>query len=407
MNNSIKLIEAFSGIGAWRKALIRQNIKFKSLGYFEINKFAIDAYCKLYNDSPKNNFGDITKCDFNKLPDFNLFCWSAPCQSWSIAGMRKGIEDDRGKLLFNTLELIKIKKPEYSLMENVSGLLHRENKLAFDKVLLLLKEYGYNNYYKVLDAKDFGIPQSRKRIFLISIRKDIDQFNNIFPKFRFPRKQKLDLFLYDLLENEVDKKYYLSDKAIKGMVLHKERHKSKGNGFGYEIVDKEANTITARVYKTDSQNLIQLGYLSKNSDTLRVYNNMSKSLKSEGGGYGAKTGLYMVDTVMLTEKRTKEAKKIRRENLKKGKDFCPRRMKELAPREDNISNCITSGKSQESFINKNSNIRRLTPRECFRLMGFDDSDFNKLKGVSDTQLYKLAGNSIVVNTIEAIYKNLF
>lgn len=257
---------------------------------------------------------------------------------------------------------------------------------------------GYNVHYQVLNAKDYGIPQNRERIFIVGFK------NN--QSFNFPKKQELKLKLKDLLESNVDEKYYLSEKMIKGFL-------SKDNNFNGRFEPKTtesliANTLTARCFKSAvTDNYIQLQKISGTNQGDRVYsvNGLSSCLGSNGGGGGAKTGLYAIpQTVTLTESRTETAKEIRRKFNKLGLDYSSRRDKNLSIRKDSLSNCITSNKSIESFILDDYRIRRLTPRECMRLMNFPDSFITPC---SDTQTYKQAGNSIVVNVLKEIFKEIF
>ncbi len=374
----LKVLSLFSGIGAFETALTRLNIDYELVNFSEIDKYAIKSYCLLHNVNENKNLGDIIQINEKLLSDFDLMTWGFPCTSFSIAGKKDGFEDNQGNktasgLYFDGIRILKEKKPKWSIIENVKALTFKKFSKEFHIILDDLKEVGYNNYWKVLNARDFGIPQNRERIFIVSIRKDIDDYN-----FSFPKKQKLNIFLYDLLEKEVDEKYYISEKAIERF-LKKDNYKPQinpeitgtintKNNSGQLSMDKGTTfvlnnqEISNCITKNYAQNrtleemeksrgqLVQIGYINKNSQGQRIYDNsMANNLTSIGGGGGAKTGLYK-----LSER-----------------------------------------------------IRRLTPKECFRLMGFKDEQFDKLSGISDSQLYKLAGNSIVVNVLEAIFYKLF
>ena len=196
-----------TGIGTFEKALERLNIKYDLVGFSEIDKHAIKSYCAIHNVTEDKNYGDISKINENELPDFDIMTWGFPCQDISIAGKLKGIKEGetRSGLYYEGYRILKTKKPKVSIIENVKNLTSKRFKNEFDSILKDLSDLGYNNYWQVLNAKDYGIPQNRERVFIISIRKDIDN-----GKFIFPEKIQLQLKLKDLLEEVVDNKYYLT-----------------------------------------------------------------------------------------------------------------------------------------------------------------------------------------------------
>lgn len=208
----IKLFSLFSGIGAFEKALERLRIPYELVGFSEIDKFASKTYCAIHNVPESLNYGDITKIDENTLPDFDMQVWGFPCQDISIAGKMQGIKEGetRSGLYYEGLRILTIKKPMYSVIENVENLTSKRFKSQFESILKDLSDLGYTNYLKVLNAKDYGIPQNRKRLFIISIRNDIAKSNFVFPQ-SIPLMWKLK----DLLEDKVEEKYYLSEKAIR------------------------------------------------------------------------------------------------------------------------------------------------------------------------------------------------
>lgn len=398
-----------SGIGSPEQAIKDLNINHSVEFACEIDKYARMTYQA--NHTAKTMYEDLTAINYSSLPDVNLFVAGFPCQSFSIAGKRLGFEDTRGTIFFHILEYLKTKQPDVFILENVKGLLSHDKGKTFDVIINSLAStvngqclmfpnvdtLGYNVYYQVLNAKDYGIPQNRERVFIVGFK------NN--QTFNFPKKQELKLKLKDLLESNVDEKYYLSEKMINGFL-------SKDNNFNGEFQPKTlndlvANTITARCFKSGiTDNYIQLQKISGTNQGDRVYSvdGLSSCLGSNGGGGGAKTGLYAIPkTVALTETRTDTAKETRKKFNKLGLDYSSRRDKKLSPRKDNLSNCITSNKSIESFILDDYKIRRLTPRECMRLMGFPDSFITPC---SDTQTYKQAGNSIVTNVLKEIFKEM-
>ena len=211
----MKILSLFSGIGAFEKALDYLNINYELVNYCEIDKYASKAYSLIHNVSENLNLGDITKVDTSKLPkDIDLITYGFPCQDISLAGKQQGMFNNDGSktrsgLFFESLRIIEDTKPKIAIAENVKNLVSKKFNAQFQAVLQSLEEAGYNNYWKVLNAKDFGIPQNRERVFIVSIRKDIDPGS-----FEFPKPFELKLRLKDMLEYEVDEKYYLSQKMI-------------------------------------------------------------------------------------------------------------------------------------------------------------------------------------------------
>lgn len=236
----IKEFAAFAGIGAYTKALKNIGVEVEVVGYSEIDEYASKAFSAIHGVSEDINYGDITKIDPTILPDFDIFTYGFPCQSFSVAGKQLGIDDPRGVLFFDAMRIIREKKPKYAVAENVKGLVGKKFKDVFEHMLKELEHAGYNNYWKVLNAKDFGIPQNRERVFIVSIRKDIDK------GYEFPEGFKSDIRLKDILEKEVGKKYYLSDKCVQGFLKHNENHFKKGTGFLWQPRDVDENASCLR-----------------------------------------------------------------------------------------------------------------------------------------------------------------
>lgn len=208
----LRVFESFAGIGTQRMGLERAGIDHEVVGICEIDKFAIDSYKAIHGDV--NNYGDISKIDPKDIPDFDLFTYSRPCQDLSMAGKQKGFDKGSGtrsSLLWECERIIEAKRPKYLLMENVKALTFKKNLPGYEKWLEILSNLGYTNYSKVLNAKDYGVPQNRERVFCISILDD-DQ------GFEFPEKQVLGTRLKDVLEESVDEKYYLSNDRVKQLV---------------------------------------------------------------------------------------------------------------------------------------------------------------------------------------------
>lgn len=212
----IKLLSLFSGIGAFEAALRRGGYQFETVNYCEIDPYASKAYSQIHGISEDYNLKDVRQVNTLLMDNVNLVTWGWPCQDISVAGKQRGFTDSDGNrtrsgLFFEGLRILETLQPEYAIAENVKALTSKKFEKEFNTVLSSLAEVGYNNYWKVLNAKDFGIPQNRERVFIISIRKDIDTGT-----FKFPEKQPLELRVKDMLEPEVDEKFYInSDRAKK------------------------------------------------------------------------------------------------------------------------------------------------------------------------------------------------
>lgn len=229
----LRVFTAFSGYDSQCLALDRlkanfPNFDYELVGWSEIDKYAIQAHNALFPQWADRNFGDISKIDWSQVPDFDLFTYSSPCQDFSNAGMQKGGEEGSGtrsSLLWECRRAIVVKRPKYLLLENVAALVQKKFLPLFNKWIRSLEDYGYYNNWQVLNAKDYGVPQNRARVFLVSIRRDLLAPN---PIYNFPKPFKLEKRLKDVLESNVDEKYYLSDKMVSnilsdsGTFVHKE-----------------------------------------------------------------------------------------------------------------------------------------------------------------------------------------
>ena len=220
----MKLLSLFSGIGAPEAALKRMGVDYELVGFSEIDKYAARSYCAIHGVDESLNAGNITKVDEAKLPkDIDLVTYGFPCQDISNAGKQKGLFNEDGSktrsgLFFDALRIIQVAQPKVAIAENVKALTGKKFKNEFELVLRSLEEAGYVNHWKVLNAADFGIPQNRERVFIVSIRKELDDGSFIFPD-GFELKTKLK----DVLEKRVPEKFYLSNVMIEGFERHKER----------------------------------------------------------------------------------------------------------------------------------------------------------------------------------------
>lgn len=352
----MRVFEAFAGIGAWGKALTRLGIPHEIVGFSEINKYAIQAYCALHGISPELNYGDIR--DITNPPEIDLLCASPPCQSWSSGGRQEGADDERGQLFFDTLDFVKLTRPKYICFENVKGITQKKHTKSLNRIRNKLMLCGYNLYEKVLCAADYGVPQMRQRLFIVCIRQDCDD-----GLFSFPEPYPLTTKLSDLLEPEVDEKYFeRSDRYI--------QWKEKVTG--------------------DFPKLSCLGYFDgRNSQSSRIYaDHTACTLTALGGGGGVKTGYYAVSC----DRKNGVGKPI-----------------DIAYTLTSSDCGLNRNQTQNAVLYDDWRIRRLTPLEVLRVMDFDDADYHLLRGIgtSDAQFYRLGGNSICVNVICEIFKNLF
>lgn len=273
------------------------------------------------------------------------------CQDFSVAGKGKGGDKGSGtrsSLLWECERIIRAVKPKYLLMENVKNLLSDKHRHNFNEWFKVLESMGYTNYYKVLNAKDYGIPQNRERIFCVSILGG--------GQYLFPNPKPLEKRLKDMLEDNVDEKYYLSDISVNRLLKRRD-------GLGYKpcINGEVAVTLTTKPGQRNSDNYIQEPFVVA-SRGRNIENPSDRTIGSP------------------TEQR-------------------------LEINYTGCTNTLTSVQ-KDNYVVENYRIRKLTARECFRLMGVKDEQFDRLNGISNSQLYKLAGNSIVVDVLEAIFKNL-
>ena len=230
----IKVLELFAGIGSCSKALTNLGIDHEIVDAVEINKYAIKSFNAIHNTNFEPQ--DITKWD--KDVEVDLIMHGSPCQDFSIAGKNAGGDKDSGtrsSLMYETLRIVEKLKPKYVIWENVKNLLSKKHRHNFDAYLVSMEKLGYNSYYQVLNAKDYGVPQTRERVFTVSIRND-GEFDSYF---LFPEPIPLEKKLKDVLEENVDESYYLSEKAVAGFLASTEKAKLKGNGFEFKPIERE------------------------------------------------------------------------------------------------------------------------------------------------------------------------
>ncbi len=481
----LKLLSLFTGIGAFEKALENLKINYELIGFSEIDKFAIKSYCTIHNVPEYKNLGDVKKINIDKLPDFDIMTWGFPCQDISIAGRMKGIQEGtRSGLYYEGYRILKSKKPKYSIIENVKNLTSQRFKIQFDSILNDIKELGYTNYWKVLNAKDYGVPQNRERVFIVSIRNDIDRNSFIFPS-----PVELKLKLKDVLEDKVDERFYLTESGIGRLIKKNNKlikdcqnpnisscliagyHKMSGSNNQYIAESDEVERITglfdtnkskhqagsiynpnglsptlttmdngghkqpyilvkegtkkgyAEAMEGDSINysypnsMTKRGRIGKEvsqtiltTPSIAVLENTNKliCLNNKEKKWSVQDRIYDTEGISATVTASEFKPKIAERKM--FNPYNDKEIKDIAPTQ--TANCGNSYSSAAVLISEDGTtfmrIRKLTPLECWRLMGFDDKDFYKAKdaGISDTQLYRQAGNSIVVNVLEKIIEGL-
>lgn len=365
----IRYFEAFAGIGAFRSAFEKVG-GFECVGWCEIDKFAQKAYRALYDTGGEAFYEDITKIDYGSMPDFDLLVGGPCCQSFSVAGRRLAFEDDRGNLFFDYIRILEVKRPRYFIAENVPNLLGISQGECWKIILEKISELGYSMCWRVLNSAGFRIPQSRRRLFLVG---------------------------------------YLGDRCPAEILSF--RRGNVENGRERKPEQLIGGSQGSRVYSTNGTAVTQC---------------------SGSGGRGGKTGLYLIDynasPIFTDTARCITARQNSGMSHHKGEHsavFCEYAADLEAPRA--ILNPFKKTTRQNGRRIKNPDepmftitvtdrhgvvhrgrIRRLMPVECWRLQGFEKAQFEKVAatGMSDTQLYKQAGNSITVAVVEAIAKNL-
>ena len=409
----LKVGSDFSGVGAFNQALTRLGVEYQEVFACDMDKYARQTFIHNYGE-PKYYPTNVYD---REIPSesLDIYMTSPPCQAFSLAGKRLGKDDKRGILFFNSYEFIQKNNPRFFIFENVKGLLSDDGGNTFQEWINMLggrsvnglpilfpydNALPYHLYWQVLNAKHHGVPQNRERVFLIGIRDDKD--NN----FRFPVEEHLSKRLKDVLEEEVDDKYFLSEKMIEWITEHREKRESQNNFPMNE--DDIGSCVTARYFKMGAED----PYLKIKSATSKGYEeategdsiNFSVPNSETRRGRVGKGVAQTLDTgcnqgVMVSkEVRTQESKYERK---KTGSNNF--RGKEIEFRNQYHMNAITTSLTNDHLIESNYKIRRLTPRECFRLMDFPDTF---TWPVSDSQAYKQAGNSIVVRVLEKIIKNI-
>lgn len=473
----VRVLELFAGIGACSKSLARLGIEHEIVDAVEIDKYAIRSFNAIHGTDFEPQ--DITQWD--KDLEVDLIMHGSPCQDFSVAGLNKGGDKGSGtrsSLMYETLRIVEKVKPKYVIWENVKNLLSKKHRHNFDAYLDAMDKLGYHSQYQVLNAKDFGVPQNRERVFTVSIRNDLNV------DFKFPEPHELTIRLKDVLEPQVDEKYYLSDEQAKRLKMT--TCNSGSEKVRVKDTDGEARTLCARDYK-DQKCVREPIIIDDYNQRVRADQDTMGTLTTNCGASAPRNSFKIAEPQSALEQPMyrdyKDPKCVRVGGLydkdgsrhQAGSIYDPNGVcatlstmqggnqepiivddtyKNREPREyEYYSPTLRAGRSglKVRTANKqgydmatdgdgvdlsypqsntrrgrvghgvsktlmgtdsmgtvdNYRIRKLTPKECWRLMGFDDEDFRKAEQVnSNTQLYKQAGNSIVVNVLEAILKNL-
>jgi len=365
---TIRLATMFSGIGAIEYAFKRLNIRTDVLFACDNDSFVKQSYFANYNITEENWYKDVCEIDGTKYHDkIDLLVGGSPCQSFSMIGKRRGFDDIRGTLFYEFARVVEESQPKTFIFENVKGLTNHDNGNTFKIIKETFSQLGYRYFYQVMNAKDYGIPQHRERIFVMGFRD-----NNM--TFDFPKPIPLEHKMQDFLEDFTESKYYLKEKGIKFVTSSKNKLKryTQINGevalcqkanqqfnwhgdFVFEPTDKDFDDFVFNVNDVEEKYYL--------SDKVRDYvlNSGTKNFKTS-----TKTDLEVARPLLQSMHKMHRA-------------------------------------GVDNYVTHKGKIRKLTPRECLRLMGFGD-DFKIV--VSDTQMYRQVGNSIVVDVLIALLKQM-
>lgn len=394
----MKFIDLFSGIGGFRSGLEKNG--HKAIAYSEVDKYAKQSYTSIYETSEELDLGDITKVSNEQWQDLkgkaNIIVGGSPCQSFSLAGKRRGFEDTRGTLFFHYVNAVKEVQPEFFIFENVKGMISHDKGETIKTVLSSFNEIGYNIDFDVFNSKYYGVPQNRERIYIVGKRKDLginesresvkgkkklDQLKNwaieninyvkLLPE---NKNENVEKRLIDVLEDEVDEKYYLSEEKTKKLTLDQ----NIGETLAAPVLapDRINKSQNGRRFKNDGEPMFTLTTQDRHGIAIREATKQGYAVAEQG------------DSVNVSYPTSK----TRRGRVGK-----------------QVAQTLQAGEVNQGVVTNDVRIRKLTPLECWRLQSFTDEQFYKAKdsGVSNSQLYKQAGNAVTVNVVDAITKELF
>jgi DNA (cytosine-5)-methyltransferase 1 len=371
-NQPLRVFSMFTGIGGFEVGLTNSNLAYEMVGFSEVDKYAIQIYNKHFKGI--KNYGDATTINETELPNFDLLVGGFPCQAFSMAGKRKGFNDTRGTLFFDIARILSKKKPKYFILENVKGLLSHDKGRTLQTIFGVLSDLGYEYQWEVLNSKNFGVPQNRERVYIVGHLRGTSR-----PKI-FPIGQSEEISdtsresqgsESSQISSTITSNYKRGVHAMGEQYIVENKLKQIGN-----IDTKGHNSIWGRVYDTQG---------------------ISATINAHGGGLGAKTGLYKVQVREATKKGYAVAEEGDSINLS-----VPNSNTRRGRVGKQIAQTIDTGMQQHTL--QDSQIRRLTPRECERLQGFPD---DWTEGISDTQRYKCLGNAVTTNVVTAIINRLY
>jgi len=395
LKTPIRMFEAFAGIGTQSMALKRITSDYEIVGYSEIDKYAIQSYKAIHGKHIKN-YGDI--CKMTEIPPCDIFTWSFPCTDLSKAGKQAGMsEDTRSGLIYEVVRLLKDTKikPKVLIMENVIDLIQTKFIREFHEIQNEIEALGYQNYVEVLNAKNYGVAQNRERVFMVSVLGDYS--------YEFPGWIKLEKRLKDYLEDEVDEKYYLSDKQLEE--ISNPKYESMGIDRVNEI-DGVYNVITTIHGGNREPKVFTIGNVNPSGNGMngKVYAGDLAPTITTNKGEGVKIAIPIEPSIIQLARGYNDGGIIG--------DICPSITTSSFEHNNYV---VLVANEMKKYPNRgiywNNGIaywiRKLLSLECWRLMGISDDDYYKAQAVcSNSQLYKQAGNAIVVDVFEAILRKL-
>ena len=380
----MKFLDLFAGIGGFRLGM--ELAGHECIGFCEIDKFARASYKAIHNTEGEIELHDITAVSDESIRGFgsvDVICGGFPCQAFSIAGHRRGFEDTRGTLFFEIARFASILRPKYLFLENVRGLLNHDGGATFETIIRTLDELGYDVEWQVLNSKDFGVPQNRERVFIIGHLRG-ERTRNVFPISGESEQSDHQPPKIEIIGNTRNPNG--TSKGTKSVVY----------GSGGVV-----GTLTATDYKEPKQVAIkQFGILQPNFNQCGVVyetDGIAPTIRAyQGGGLEPKIRVKEATSKGYAEAEIGDSVNLSHPNSKTRRGRVGKQ----------VANTLLTGESQ-GVIEPDFRIRKLTPRECWRLQGFPDWAFDKAQEVnSNSQLYKQAGNSVTVNVIAAIAKEL-
>lgn len=380
----MKFLDLFAGIGGFRLGM--ESAGHECVGFCEIDKYARTSYKAIHNTKGEIELHDITRVTDDSIRRFgsvDVICGGFPCQAFSIAGHRRGFEDTRGTLFFEICRFASVLRPKYLFLENVRGLLNHDGGATFETIIRTLDELGYDVEWQVLNSKNFGVPQNRERVFIIGHLRG-ERTRNVFPISGESEQSDYQPPKIEIIGNT--KNPNGTSKGTKSVVY----------GSGGVV-----GTLTATDYKEPKQVAIkQFGILQPNFNQCGVVyetDGIAPTIRAyQGGGLEPKIRVKEATSQGYAEAQIGDSVNLSHPNSKTRRGRVGKQ----------IANTLLTGESQ-GVIEPDFRIRKLTPRECWRLQGFPDWAFDKAQEVnSNSQLYKQAGNSVTVNVIAAIAKEL-